>query len=319
MIIIRWIASCSTSLCFFIMAKALLAAQRKAFPFLKDHPSFAFNRKAPHPLYRLPMFSDYLAQYLGDGDIEAVQGIKEITGPNSVLLTDGKTIDNLDAIIICSGYDYDLSVVKGQANPTNHKFAPDGFQRLRDAKYGSPEAEFPRLYHGFLSEQYPESLAFLGHLLIPMGPMALYDLVTMALASLWSGEHPLPAKEEMASDINKHYDFVCKSLAYGAMPHFGFRMDCTSTYHYLHDAAATGLNERLGSWNWQAWKFWWSDSKFYKMLMDGPDVPAVNRLFDTGRGRKPWPGAREHIEKTNAEVRTLADNWKKKNQKAKAA
>ncbi len=319
MTIIRWVASCSTSLCFFLMGKALLSAQVKAFPYLKGHPSFAANRKAPHPLYRLPMFSDYLAQYLRDGDVEAVQGIKEVSGPHSVLLTDGSTIDHLDAIIICSGYDYDLSAIKGDANPASPKFSPDGFQRLREAKFGRKDAAFPRLYHGFLSEQYPESLAVLGHGLIPMGPMVLNDLLTMALASLWSGGYPLPNKEEMKADIDQHYDFVIKGLEYGYIPHFGFRINAQSTYRYANAAAGTGLNERLANWGWEAWKFWWSDRKFYKMLMDGPDIPAVNRLFDTGGGRKPWPGARAHIEKTNAEVKDLADKWKRENQKTKAA
>ena len=208
-------------------------------------------------------------------------------------------------------------MLKGDAYPANPKFAPDGYTRLHNAKHGGPKELFPRLYRGIISEQYPESLALLGHALFPKGPMCLYDLYTMALGNIWGGNYPVPTKEEMRKDIDQHYDFIVDGLATAPIPHYGFRMNARDTYHWVNDAAGTGVNELLGAWNWDSWKLWWKDPKFYKMLMDGPDVPAVYRLFDTGRGRKPWPEARAHIEKINAEIAGMRTEWKKANAKAK--
>lgn len=46
-------------------------------------------------------------------------------------------------------------------------------------------------------------------------------------------------------------------------------------------------------------------------------MPAVYKLFDTGRGRKSWPGARESIMKTNQEVKELGEQWKRENRDRK--
>ena len=293
------------------MGQGLKAAQFSAYPWLKEHPAFAANREAPHMMHRVPFFSDHLAEYLRDGHVQSVQGVQEITGPRSVLLTDGTVIDDLDAIIVSAGYHYDMSMLKGKAQVCNPENAPDKYERFYACKNRGPDDFFPRLYRGFISEQYPESLAVIGHVLIPKGPMVLNDLITMSLASLWSGDYPTPTKEEMRRDIDQHYDYITSGLQRAPIPHLGFRINARDTYLWLNEVAGTGVNERLGSWNLEAWKLWWSDRSWYKMLMDGPDVPAAYRLFDTGRGRKPWPGAREQIEKINAQIKQMGDDWKK--------
>lgn len=71
--------------------------------------------------------------------------------------------------------------------------------------------------------------------------------------------------------------------------------------HWLQQAAGCGVWERLG-WGWQGWSFWWTEREMYSLLIDGIDSPHALRLFETGRGRKPWPGARAAIEKANAEI-----------------
>ena len=137
----------------------------------------------------------------------------------------------------------------------------------------------------------------------------------MALASLWSGSYPMPSASEMARDINKTYDFVVTMLDKGPIPHPGFRVNTAAdTYRWLNEVAGTGVLERLGSWSLEGWKFWWNERAFYSLLMGGVDTPFAYRLFDTGRGRKPWPGAREAIEKSNREVKAMAAKWKKEQQ-----
>jgi dimethylaniline monooxygenase (N-oxide forming) len=307
---VRYIASYSPRLCAFIMTKGLVSAQGKALPFLKDHPSFTAPRAPPNLMERVPVFSDHLADYLRDGDVEAVPGVEQVCGPRSVRLTDGRQIDGIDAMILCTGYEYDFSMIEGKGDPIDPSFAPDGFDKIESAPFNTSKIRLPRLYRGILSERYPESLAILGHFLMMGSPFVVNDLVSMALASVWTGSYPMPTRKEMRADIDKHYNFVVSALQRGPLVAWGFRMDSRDTYAWMNRAAGTGINERLGSWGWKSWKLWWTEPKLYKLLMNGVCVPAVYRLFETGGGRKPWAGARHHIEKVNEHVRQLGETWK---------
>lgn len=275
-------------------------------------------RRLDNILHRIPVFSDDLAENLRNGRVQAVTGIKEITGPRSIELTDGTIIDDLDAIIVCSGYHYDFSVVRGAGDPTDPAIAPDHQKRIRAAPHSSEHDKFPRLYRGFISEQYPESLAFLGHVILMKPPFVLYDLITMALSSVWSGSFPVPSAEERRKDIDDHYNFVVDTLHHGPVPHLGLRIAATGSYDWLNRAAGTGVTERLGCFSIEAWKLWWNDRQFYNLLMDGVDTPPVYRLFDTGRGRKPWAGARERIVQLNEEVKQLGERWEEEEKEKKS-
>ncbi|KAF5711677.1 monooxygenase [Fusarium globosum] len=293
-----------------LMTKMMINMRDKEWPHLKE---VFGTRPVDGVLHRVPLFSEHLADNLKDGTVKSVQGIKEVTGPKTITLTDGTVLEDVDAIIFCSGYGYDFSIVKGPGDPTDPVIAPDHHKRIEATKFYGEESRFARLFHGFVSEQFPESLAFLGHMIIMRPPFVLYDLTTMALASLWSGDYPMPSAEERRRDIDDHYDYLIKTLQRGPAPHPGFRWRAKPTYEFLNQAAGTGVTDRLGCFTWEAWKLWWNDRKFYNLLMDGTDVPAVYRLFDTGRGRKPWPGARESIMKTNQEVKELGEQWKREN------
>ncbi|KAL0932684.1 dimethylaniline monooxygenase 2 [Colletotrichum truncatum] len=282
-----------------------------AWPWLDEHPSFMPPRILDGVEHRVPLFSDDLADNLREGTTKAVAGISEIVGPKSVKLADDTVLEDIDAIIVCSGYHYDFSLIKGDGNPTDPDKAPDHYERINAAKYKDPHDSFPRLYRGFISEQYPESLAVLGHFLVMGPPFLIYDLTTMALASLWSGAAPTPTKSEMAQDIDTHYANVVETLGRGPMPHIGIRMFGSATYDWLNETAGTGVTDRLASFGREAWSFWWSDRKFYNLLMDGVSSPPMYRLFDTGRGRKPWPGARESILANNEDVKQMEEKWKK--------
>ncbi|RSL89192.1 hypothetical protein CEP51_001371 [Fusarium floridanum] len=300
-----------------LMSKGLISQRNKAFPFLSEHSSFASSRPIDGILHRIPIFSDDLADNLRDGRVKSVLGIQEVTGPKSVTLTDGTVLDDLDAIIFCSGYHYDFSVVRGPGDPTDSAIAPDHNKKIEATQHYSDDNKFARLYHGFLSEQYPDSLAFLGHVIIMKPPFVLYDLISMALAGVWSGSYPIESAEERRRDIDAHYNFMVKTLDIGPVPHLGLRLASAPTYEWLNQAAGTGVTENLGCFSWQAWKLWWNDRKFYNLLMDGVDVPAVYRLFDTGRGRKPWPGARAAIEEVNQQAKELGEEWERENQDKK--
>ncbi|KXH25696.1 TfdA family Taurine catabolism dioxygenase TauD [Colletotrichum salicis] len=299
--------------CAMVFINVLDSARRKAYPWLSKHPSFVAPRVHASAEHRIPVLSDDLAENLRDGITRTVPGVKEVTGPKSVTFTDGTVLDDIDAIIICTGYEYDFSVIKGAGDPTNPAKAPDHFEHVNTTRYKDPHVHFARLYGGFLSKEYPESLAFIGHFFILKAPFAFNDLVTMALASLWSGKVLLPSADVMAQDINRHYDTVVNTLERGVLPHLGFRMFGSDTYTWLNKVAGTGVTERVGCFSKEAWMLWWNDRKFYNLLMDGADSPAVYRLFETERGRKAWPGARDQIPKTNKEVKEISEEWIKKN------
>ncbi|KAM0546701.1 hypothetical protein ACHAPJ_010738 [Fusarium lateritium] len=296
------------------MTKGLTNMRNKQWPFLKK---LLESRPVDGVLHRVPLFSEDFADNLQNGNVTSVLGIREVTGPKSLVLTDGTVLDDIDALIFCSGYGYDFSVVKGTANPTNPALAPDRHERIKATKYYVEGDDFARLYRGFLSEQFPESLAFLGHAIVMKPPFVLYDIFSMALGGLWSGSYPIPGPEERRRDIDDHYDFVVNILKKGPFPHLGARFRAVGTYEFLNQAAGTGVTDRLGCFSWEAWKLWWNDRKFYNLLMDGIDVPAVYRLFDTGRGRKPWAGAREHIIKMNQQSKELGEEWERENKDKK--
>lgn len=301
--------------CAMLFSKAMVSARRKAFPWLDKHPSFMSPRKLDGVEHRIPTFSNDLADNLRDGSVKAVTGVKEITGPKSVTLTDGTVLDDIDAIVVCSGYHYDFSLIKGAGNPTDPKKAPDNYKRINAAKYKDPHDTLPRLYRGFICEQYPESLAVLGHFLIMGPPFVVYDLATMALSSLWSGQAPIPDQKEMARDIDAHYDMVVETLGRGPVPHMGARMFGSDTFIWLNKIAGTGVTDRLLCFSLDAWKLWWKDRKFYNLLTDGVNSPPLLRLFDTGRGRKTWPGAKEAIIANNEDVKQLGEKWKQEQDK----
>jgi dimethylaniline monooxygenase (N-oxide forming) len=110
----------------------------------------------------------------------------------------------------------------------------------------------------------------------------------------------------MKREIDSHYNFVVRALENGPMSFLGLRMDVRGTYKWLNATAGTGVIERLEGWGWEAWKFWWKNRTLFKYIMNGPNVPAVYRLFDMGRGRRVWDGARAAIEKINEKPLLMA-------------
>ena len=244
--------------------------------------------------------SDELPLYLEADEVPIFQALREVTGSSSAQFADGEVLDDIDAIIYCSGYRQDFSMIEGPGRPDDALHAPDGFRKLKEAPFYSDDISFPRLYHGIFSEQYPESLAVLGHLaLIPKTVILTNELASMAIASLWSADRALPNDTEIRSDIDTHYNFVVRTLQRGPMINTGIRLDCDRTYKWLNETANTGATEYLEGWGWKGWKFWWQNWSVCKQIMSGPDVPAVYRLIDTGRGRKAWAGATEAITRAN--------------------
>jgi dimethylaniline monooxygenase (N-oxide forming) len=306
-----------------MMNTMIKGMRKKNFPDLvKSHPSFQPPRVLDGIPHRLPFLNDDIDANIASGTVECVPGVAAFTGPRSVELTDGSTLDDIDAVVVCSGYHYDFSLVHGAGNPVDPAAAPDGYAALAAQRFHSPDSPFPRLYRGILSEQFPDSLCFLGHMVIMRSTFAINDLASMAVAGVWRGDRPLPTAAEMRRDIDAQYDFVVANTAKGPVPHPGFRMvTAADTYQWLNEAAGTGVEERLGPlgcWSLRAWKLWWQDRKFYNLLMGGIDTPFVYRLFETGKaGRKVWPDAKAAIIESNRQVDELREKFKAEQQAKK--
>lgn len=165
--------------------------------------------------------SDRFSYQLRDGVAEAVPELHEVTGPSSIVCKDGREIANLDAIIFCTGYFQDYSIIEGPGNPFDPDFSADRFEKYKQARFRKKDQPYPRLFYGLLSERYPSSLAILGHLVTLQTILIQNDLATMALAALWSGSYPLPSQSIIKKQIDQRYEFVVKTLDSGPMPYLG--------------------------------------------------------------------------------------------------
>jgi dimethylaniline monooxygenase (N-oxide forming) len=294
------------------MAKRFLQSiQEKSYPEMKDHPILnRATRKDVHVDTRIPVYADNLVPLLKTGQVESVQAVDEIIGAHSVRLADGTVLDNIDAVICATGATTDASaLLPPQCDPANPNLAPDGFALIPETY--RKQRPVLRLYQNWLSLQYPHSLAILGYAVRIQGSFPLGDVVSSAMAQLWSGGYPMPSQAEMERNVDAHYRHVAELLKHGDVM-FPGRIPGLEWEHWHDKVAGAGIYDRLGNWwSWESWKVWWTDPELYKLLMGGTSSPHLFRLFETGKGRKRWDGARAAIEKANSAEEETIENWKR--------
>jgi dimethylaniline monooxygenase (N-oxide forming) len=118
------------------------------------------------PAGKVPVVSDTLVPCLENGSISSVAGIERIAGATEVELQDGTSIE-VDAIVWCTGYTSDFSVIEPRFDPTCRP------QVWLDAPGSNGKSLF-RLYHNVFSLEKPESLAFLGNVLITLSGFPIF-------------------------------------------------------------------------------------------------------------------------------------------------
>ncbi|SCV61125.1 flavin depend monooxygenase that catalyses the oxidation of rubrofusarin to 9-hydroxyrubrofusarin [Fusarium fujikuroi] len=241
-------------------------------------------------LHALPVISDNLIPLLESGDITSVPKIKRVTGPREIELTDGLRLDLLDPSV----------------DPTRNT-TPKWAEAI-----GSRGKPLPRLYQNVFSLDYPDSLAFMGNLLVATTAFPISDICTMAIAQIWKGNSPLPSIDEMNRATDKHHETICKLANRGSVVPGWLRQ--SDWLAWADKAAGSQVYEHLG-WGLKGWKLWWNDRALYRMLMDGVFTPFVWRVFDGEGKRKKWDGAREAIEKVNVEL--AAAKARNKNKKSR--
>lgn len=251
-------------------------------------------RLSPGPSIKVspPVVSDSLVEHLRSERVRPVRGIKRIKGPNTVELEDGEEVEDVDAIICCTGYRNDFSLLDRRYDPSS-----DPPAAWREAP-GAKDRPLPRLYQNIFSMEAPESLAFLGCVWFPAGALMVADLASMCIAQVWTGKSPLPTAAEMSRWVDGQTERMVK-LAHRGTPVVA-SVPQMEWLRWADGTAGAGVFDRLG-WGTKGWYFWMGDRELYKLVMDGVLTSASWRLFDEGK-RRPWPGAREEIVRLNKEA-----------------
>lgn len=260
-------------------------AMRKAYPNIDP----AWNLlPAPPPSHDTPIVNDHFMDVLAQGQATSLPGIKEITDAGAVVMTDGTTLDDIDAIVCCTGYRASYDILDSSINPTSGP-TPE----FDAAPYGSSVRKYARLYQGIFSAKYPASLAFIGPYLI-ISAFTGADVVSQAIAQVFTGAFPLPPRAKIDEWCDAHYNWSVEQAHIGRSP-LGL-INSSEVEDWLDEACGNKLNEKLG-WGIEGWKFWWQERELWTLLMKGVNTGFAYRLFD-GR-RKAWAGAREAIYKAN--------------------
>jgi dimethylaniline monooxygenase (N-oxide forming) len=118
------------------------------------------------PAGKVPVVSDTLIPCLENGSISSVAGIKRVVNATEVELQDGTRLE-VDAIIWCTGYTSDFSMIEPRFDPTCRP------QSWLDAPGSNGKTLF-RLYHNIFSLEKPESLAFLGNVHITLSGFPIF-------------------------------------------------------------------------------------------------------------------------------------------------
>ncbi|KAL6247394.1 hypothetical protein RBB50_005740 [Rhinocladiella similis] len=266
---------------------------------------------APSVLHQNPTISDTLIPALAAGKIESVHAPKRVLDDRQVELDDG-TVVSVNTIIFCTGYSLDYSLL-GKYDPTRSLAVES---TTADSSVNLTET--PRLYQNIFSLDHPSSLAFVGTAALIFPAFVLSDLSSMAIAQVWSNKPDtptLPSQIEMENWYSEHLSYVStiRSLSpYGKFVKMSVRNG--PWLSWVQDAAGCELVSYLDFFSLKAWKFYWSDPKFSKLLCHGIWSPHVYRLFDPKRpnGRKRWDGAKEAIEKVNADVQVGLEQRRRK-------
>lgn len=241
----------------------------------------------PNITLSLPGVWENVIPLLKDGTVTSISGVKRFVGPKSIEFDDGTVLDDVDALILCTGYQADWSIA-----PFVETSTP------KTPGYGGPAMY--RLYMNMFPPRYATSCALLNYSAYGKNNgFSFADVHSAAISSVFRGIEPLPAREEMERHIDEHQEWVagrwlldphCDTSAVKQWEFQGF----------LHRAAGTGM-ENVG-WGWKGWKFWFQDRKMYHLINHGPETAHGFRYFDTGR-RKKWDGAREAIIHINEVVK----------------
>ncbi|MCJ1401248.1 hypothetical protein MMC11_004460 [Xylographa trunciseda] len=243
----------------------------------------------PTILAHQPTITDTLIPSLQAGNIISVHGIKRFLSSSSIELLDGTVLTDVDAVILCTGYDPRFDLMPDH-NPTS---TPQTKDFVLKTGYNGPA--LARLYQNIFPPAYASSIAYLNYTALTEGAVPVGDLCSMAVAAVWSNQYSLPTPSAMNKHIDAHHSWIAE-LSSNDTVYTGI-VNIGPWFIFLNEAAGTGVNEYLG-YGLQGWGFWMRDWNFCNMCMGGILSAHVYRLW--GRGR--WEGAREAVIKANRDA-----------------
>jgi dimethylaniline monooxygenase (N-oxide forming) len=264
------------------------------------------------------------------GDITPVHGFKDFAGDSEAVLDDGKVLE-VDAVIFCTGYDLDFSIIPELemdgaaglplriAEEISKQHPMVGIDSSAAARGEQTQPHLPRLYQMIFPPRWASSVAILSWMAPQENVWCVSELASMAVAQIWAADtaavsvttsklrpeskNHAPAGLPPFQEMNAHVDAYHKwwrtqwqsehSMRPGYVQGYSF-------YRFLHESAGTGLYENLDHiFTGRGWGLWWYDHDLWTWLSKGPLNSYSWRLFDTnpkgipGCGRKAWAGARQ--------------------------
>ncbi|KAL4874975.1 hypothetical protein BJY04DRAFT_224488 [Aspergillus karnatakaensis] len=117
-----------------------------------------------------------------------VPNLTEVLSVETVLLSNGTKIADLDAIIFCTGYNPEFSILGDYEAKSSKVYQ----YSLGNESSSSSAKPLPRIYQNIFSLNYPSSLAYVYGVGFQMAAFHVYDPASMALTQVWKGSAPLP-------------------------------------------------------------------------------------------------------------------------------
>ncbi|RXG42656.1 hypothetical protein VDGE_00736 [Verticillium dahliae] len=140
--------------------------------------------------------NDHLKRLVHEKRIASVKGVKRVVGPRTVELDNGDIIEDVDAIIACTGYRADFSLL------------PD----LPSTQLDASLPAFPDLYQMIFPPRYADSLACTNYCIINESAAAYRELQAMAIAQVWAGNSVLPSQEAMTVQVNEYQTWLARQM-----------------------------------------------------------------------------------------------------------
>lgn len=226
--------------------------------------------------------NDDLVRLLREGRIKSTHGVKRICGPRSLEMDDGTRLEDVDAIIACTGYGTSFGISSSVLSYS--QTSPDS-------------TPLPNLYRNIFPIEHADSMAFVSYLIIMESATLTRELAGMAVAQIWAGKSHLPSREDMDRTVCEQHDWFVRKSKREPLPLYEGIVDPHLWSIFVNDAAGTGINEYFG-WTLKGLWFTLSEPLLYFRMTWGTNTPHMYRLFDTGK-RKVWGDARDAILRAN--------------------
>ena len=228
------------------------------------------------------MVNDDIVRLLREGAIQSVNGVRRVCGPRCVEIDDGTRIEDVDAIIACTGYTVSFDIC-GSA--------------VSYSEFGPDISPLPNLYRNIFPVEHADSVAFVSYIVLMESAFLTRELAGMAIAQIWAGKSTLPSRKDMVRSVQEQHAWYNKRCATEPLSQYEGMVEPHDWSRFINGAAGTGMYENLG-WTVRGFWFMLREPVLSLRMNWGTHSPHMYRFFETGK-RKAWHGAREAITVAN--------------------